>query len=313
MSSLKTFFLSFLVCILIFALLGYFVVDYVSTLLIDDNEEISGEVIDDPNKDQNKDTEDENNPVVDEVGGNTFSAIIAGKDISENLIDTMIFVKVDKEKELFAFSVIPTNVEFVIDSFEDDERYSTNMKISEMLTYYNANYMKKKMSALLGINIDYYAIIDVRGAANILGSFGYVNYDVEQDMNYVSDIDELYNISLARGNQNLTGNKMVQMLRFRDYDLGNGENKRQQTQISFIKTYMKQVLVDRNKETAKNKIKTILRNCTTDFTAEDFLENINLIFKYKDFEVKTISFPTSITVLDESKTVLLRHVFDQYR
>ena len=73
-----------------------------------------------------------------------------------------------------------------------------------------ANYV----SDLTGININYYAHIDISCIKEIVDKLGGVNFDVPADLRYNDPTQDLY-IDLKKGYQLLNGDKAEQLLRFR--------------------------------------------------------------------------------------------------
>ena len=69
---------------------------------------------------------------------------------------------------------------------------------------------------LLGMPINYYAVIDYKGVANIVDSMGGVPMDIEFNMKYTDPYDTPpLVINIPKGHQVLDGKHAVQFLRFR--------------------------------------------------------------------------------------------------
>jgi LCP family protein required for cell wall assembly len=84
---------------------------------------------------------------------------------------------------------------------------------------------------LLGIPINYYAVIDYNGIINIVDAVGGVPMNVKQDMHYkAADLT----IDINKGQQVLDGEHAVQFLRFRS-GYANADLGRQAAQQQFIK------------------------------------------------------------------------------
>ena len=73
----------------------------------------------------------------------------------------------------------------------------------------------------------------------VIDALGGVDYYVPQDMYYVDPVQDLY-IDLEEGQQHLDGAKAEQLVRFRQYPMG--DEDRIKVQQDFIKTLVKQKL-----------------------------------------------------------------------
>ncbi|MDR0853137.1 MAG: LCP family protein [Clostridiales Family XIII bacterium] len=93
---------------------------------------------------------------------------------------------------------------------------------------------------LVGIPINYYAVVDYDGVANIVDSMGGVPMDVPIDMHYLSAEQNLI-IDINAGQQVLDGNHAVQYLRFRK-GYANGDLGRVEAQQEFVKNAAKEAL-----------------------------------------------------------------------
>ncbi len=87
----------------------------------------------------------------------------------------------------------------------------------------------QSVSNLLGgVGIDRYVTINVQGVEALIDALGGVTVDVPKDMKYQDDSQHLY-VNLKAGRQHLNGNQALQLLRFRNDELGDiGRVQRQQ-------------------------------------------------------------------------------------
>ncbi|MDR3072431.1 MAG: LCP family protein, partial [Clostridiales Family XIII bacterium] len=111
---------------------------------------------------------------------------------------------------------------------------------------------------LLGIPINYYAIIDYQGIKNIVDSLGGVPMDVPFDMSYHT---EGVSIEIAAGQQVLDGEHAVQFIRYRS-GYSNGDIGRVEAQQNFVKSAAKQALGLNLPKVAK----TVVANVNSDIT-----------------------------------------------
>jgi polyisoprenyl-teichoic acid--peptidoglycan teichoic acid transferase len=105
--------------------------------------------------------------------------------------------------------------------------------------------LKRAVSSILGVPIDYYVELDYEGVRNIVDSVKGVEIDVPFDMNYddVYAVPELH-IHIKKGRQILNGKKAVEYLRWRKNNGmgGEGDIPRTQRQREFVKKLMRKSL-----------------------------------------------------------------------
>lgn len=109
--------------------------------------------------------------------------------------------------------------------------------------------VKKYLKEILGIDLDYYVIIDTEALVKLVDEIGGVYFDVPIDMDYDDPTQDLA-IHLKAGYQLIDGPKAEQLLRFRhnndgtSYPIEYGDNDygRTRTQRAFITETLKQTL-----------------------------------------------------------------------
>ncbi|MBQ4631355.1 MAG: LCP family protein [Clostridia bacterium] len=123
----------------------------------------------------------------------------------------------------------------------------------------------KDIEKLVNIDIEKYVIINISGFREVIDEVGGVDFDVPQRMKYTDKYQDLY-IDLNPGFQHLDGDKAEQLVRFRSYP--EGDLKRIEVQISFIKEAMKQISAKcKNGEADLSKIiSSAMGMVTTNFT-----------------------------------------------
>ena len=114
---------------------------------------------------------------------------------------------------------------------------------AEKINYLNSIggplFTKKCLEKLLGIKVDYYVMVDVKGLSKIIDQLGGLTIDVPQKMEY-SDKTAMLNINLSPGSQILNGEQAIGFVRFRHDNLGDiGRIERQQI---FIRALIKKLL-----------------------------------------------------------------------
>ena len=112
-------------------------------------------------------------------------------------------------------------------------------RIGSLYSWGGPSLIVRHVSALLGISIHQYVVIDMDTFAEIVDVFNGVDIYVEEDMNY-QDPESGLTINLGQGYQHLNGEESQKYLRFRSEKLGDvGRVQRQQ---KFIRAFYAKVL-----------------------------------------------------------------------
>lgn len=144
---------------------------------------------------------------------------------------------------------------------------------------------------LLGISIDNYVKITFDTFRNVIDALGGVDYYVPQDMKYSDPYQDLY-IDLKEGMQHLDGDKAEQLVRFRNYPMG--DLKRIEVQQDFLKELVKQKL----NPSILLKLPALVNeigNCVeTDIPSSQWMGYANLARKMTADSVRTYEMPRSL-------------------
>lgn len=175
----------------------------------------------------NQQNEDE---AKDEVPS-SFNGLLIGLDKSEELTDVLMVGCVDTVNNKINVISIPRDliIDFRDDEFKDIKANNPNnhilyCKLTEVynLTGQNDRALKdleEIISIITGLKIDHMARIDVDGFSDLVDAVGGVEFDVPQRMYHIDPYQDLY-INLQPGPQLLDGDKAEQLVRFRDYTMG---------------------------------------------------------------------------------------------
>jgi LCP family protein required for cell wall assembly len=162
--------------------------------------------------------------------------ILAYGTTDEGLADTIMLFSFDPDMQEVDVISVPRDTYHERKGFE----YGGYLKINAAAHEGPLELCKSVHDVLLGIPINYYAMVDYKGVEKIVDSMDGVPMDVPMNMHYTSKRQNLY-INLKKGEQTLNGKQAVQFLRFRkgykDGDLG-----RVNAQQQFVKNAAKQAL-----------------------------------------------------------------------
>lgn len=171
------------------------------------------------------------------VDSKRINVLLLGE-TKEQLSDTIMVASYDPETKNVEIISVPR------DTYHEREGY-TDLGAKKINAAYWGDPVRSAQAVhevLLGMPINYYAIIGYEGVANIVDAIGGVEVDIPFDMNYEKHSeDPPLIIHLQAGKQTLSGEDAVGYLRYRsgyrDGDLG-----RVSTQREFVSKAIKQCL-----------------------------------------------------------------------
>jgi len=140
----------------------------------------------------------------------------------DGLTDTMLLLRFNPETKRVVLLSIPR------DTRVDISGYGTN-KVNAANSLGGPALSARAVSELLGgIGIDRYVTLNVQGVEALINALGGVTVYVPKDMKYQDDSQHFY-VNLKAGKQHLNGTQALQLLRFRNDELGDiGRVQRQQ-------------------------------------------------------------------------------------
>ena len=230
----KSFVKVFLICLVLFTLILIPVIKLISNIQIFDNSGISGGI-----EDEIDVLVDPNSPFFDAFADAKRVNLLA-LGINDGLSDVLMLVSWDMDENKVDLISVPR------DTYYEREGYTSpgQKKI-------NAAYASKEgliatanavSDVLMGIPINYYAIIDYEAVETIVDGVGGVTVDVPKAMKYDDPYDDPpLHISIPAGVQTLDGEHAVQYLRFRK-GYSNGDIGRIEAQQVFMEALFKQCI-----------------------------------------------------------------------
>lgn len=140
----------------------------------------------------------------------------------DGLTDTMLLLRFDPETRKVALLSIPRDTRVEVPGYGINKVNAANALGGPALS-------ARTVSELLdGVGIDRYVTINVQGVQALVDALGGVTVHVPKDMKYQDDSQHLY-VNLKAGKQHLNGDQALQLLRFRNDELGDiGRVQRQQ-------------------------------------------------------------------------------------
>lgn len=251
-------------------------------------------------KGKNEEENDDNDEGLFKTPSRTNFMII-GQDKAAGLTDTiMVGSFVPSSGEINIMSV-PRDTYIVLEKdklrkLRDIGRSSPSvMKINSLYAYageeYGTDFLKQELQELLGINIDYYVMVDLDGFKSIVDTIGGIDFDVPAGGLYYSDPTQGLYINLKGGMQHLNGSQAEGLVRFR-YGYARQDLQRVEVQQAFVKEFIKQLM---SKETLMENIKGLIidfmRYVETDFGFSDIPQYLPCVSSINGSNIKTATIP----------------------
>ena len=250
---------------------------------------------------------------------NSFTAILGGYDSNNGELDALVVIKADGENERFVVAAIPTylRVPFTGVDVATGNSLQSYVRLRDFPELFGREKAKDVLldtvHAITGMKIDYYAMFNKDAFYKVFEKTGGIYYTVKEDMYYIgAGIQENPEINIKSGGQVLTGPKALSVMRYMSYSENEiqGELSRAKTQADFISQMLKQ-LVDLDEKKLVDGLGVILPLCETNFTTVDFVNNFDLISKFKEYS--NSSAVVSLEVSDPINYSYTQKIFDNYK
>jgi len=215
--------------------------------------------------------------------------LIMGTDETELLTDVIIAGSFNAKTMDINLISIPRDTYTVLSQDEVQELRNEGrsvpssgvMKMNAVHSYAGkekgAAYLKDQVEELLGIQIHYYAEVNLDAFKQIVTAVGGVEMDIPAGGLYYDDPYQNLHIAVPAGRQLLTGEMAEGVVRFRD-SYARADLQRIEVQQEFMKEFFKQVLT---KETIMNNFleiaQTLLSYVKTDLGASDLLKYVGFV------------------------------------
>ncbi len=201
--------------------------------------------------------------------------------------DAIMLLRIDKERGEIMLSPIPGNLKV--------QSAGVYTMLGDIYSKRGAEYLCGIVTTYTGLAIDYYAVIDPDGLVEIIDSIEGIRYYVPQNMEYVDEVQGL-NISLKMGTNDLTGEEVVDMLRFVGYPDGN--TSRMKLAAEFLKAFIAKMTDEEMLEKVPDLYTALVYNVETNFSLADLTERLDLIFAYSKLTPVTLMYPANKVIFD---------------
>jgi len=207
----------------------------------------------------------------------------------------MIFSFSQKEKTINSVS-IPRDTRVKL--------YGRYQKINAALAIGEEEETISAVRDVTGIPIHEYVKVNFKAVEDVVDAVGGVKFNVPQRMKYKDPYQDLV-IDLEEGEQVLNGNQALQLLRFRQYPMG--DLQRIQVQQDFIRAAFEQKLKFRYVMKAGKIFKAVEDNITTSLTASDVAKLARTVLSCGTDGITTLELPTYMSpsgiyvIVDQNK------------
>ena len=205
-----------------------------------------------------KQTADPSAPV-DERREYCYTILVSGLDDDNGGSDTNILVSFDQPNKKIALVSLPRDTLLHHDWASNKLNYAYAKGGTELL--------REEVENLLGIPVDFYVTVNLKGFISLVDQIGGVDFDVPVDMDYDDPYQDLH-IHYSKGMQHLNGQQAMEVVRWRKNNDGTGyataDIGRIDTQQAFLKAVAQQLLkIDNIPAMAKAFFKYVKTDLTT--------------------------------------------------
>lgn len=211
---------------------------------------------------------------------NFFTFVLCGTDEGDSRTDTIMVV---------AFDVANKKVNIVSVPRDTILNVTWNVKkINSAYSYDGIEGLKDALKSVLGFNMDFYAEVNLKAFKDLVDEIGGVDFDVPEDMYYEDPTQDLI-IDLDEGPQKLSGEKAMELIRYRQYAMG--DIKRVSVQQDFMKALFKQLLKIGNVTKVSQLAEIFSENMNTDLSTGNLIWFGERLLSVKSEDIKTFTLP----------------------
>lgn len=282
--SFRDYFISLLLAIVVFAVVGVFLIQAAEGLMTDVVTKIGSE--DAPAEkvtEEGSESGDASDPgAVPEHKDKAATFLLVGLDYTRENADAIFLVGINATKKQATVALVPSDTEIV----EGTNKH----KLGELYGSRGVNFFKTAIKEETGVLADYYAAMPMPALTNLIDILGGITYDVPCAM-YYYDPEQNLKINLPAGEQKLSGDKALQMLCYRGYD--DGITGREDTQLGFARAFCVTFLTPSNLSRAKAILNNMYYNCETDFNDTAYRELGEMMFNVSSYAQNYTRIPGS--------------------
>ncbi|MCQ2559445.1 MAG: LCP family protein [Clostridia bacterium] len=204
--------------------------------------------------------------------------------------DTIMLACLNTEKQQLALYSIPRDTYVYIPGYGYD-------KINATTVYGGTKLCMEVVSNLVGVEVEDYVLIDYGGFEAAVDALGGVTLNVEEDMyHYDPEENGIYTINLKAGLQHLDGNKALQYVRYRTYELG--DIARASTQQRFLVALYDQLFSSGSILKLPDLVSSLSTNLKTSLSFKEMYQLASTGASMENLNIATQTLPGTFMDLD---------------
>ncbi len=216
-------------------------------------------------------------------GQKQLNILVLGYQDDENTTDTVIVAHLDVDRHTATLVSVPRDTWVPIPG-------DGHNKINAAYAFGGAKTSTKVVSKLFGgIPIDATVAIQPEGAAQIVDAMGGLNINVDEDMDYDDNYGNLH-IHLKKGEQYLTGSKVVGYMRFRHDAASDFGRVRRQQQV--LKAMMAQLSQPQNWAKLPKLLQFVRKDVQTSVSDQQLAALLEIYRNVPDENIRTFTLPS---------------------
>ena len=194
--------------------------------------------------------------------------------------DSIVYLRFNRETATLYTAAIPTDMLITVEG--------VSMTLSEAYHYTDGAYLCERIASALGTRINYYCDATYDQLVSLVNSTAMngATMTLPQDIRVTLRSQSV--VTLKQGNQFMDGERVLALLRAGSVtDVG----LRAQLQTDFAHVLLEKLTTLENKRNPEKFYNLVLKNLTTNLTAELVVANADMMFAYFDLEQKELTVP----------------------
>lgn len=195
-----------------------------------------------------------------------YTILVSGLDDDNGGSDTNILVRFDAVNKTIDLVSLPRDTLL-------NRQWASN-KLNFAYAKGGTELLMSEIENLLGIPVDFYVTVDLRGFIALVDQIGGVDFDIPVNMDYDDPFQDLH-IHFEKGYRHLNGQEAMEVVRFRKNNDGSGyataDIGRIGTQQAFLKAVAKQLLKLSNLKNIPAMVDIFCTYVKTDLTASNLV------------------------------------------
>ncbi|HBR32367.1 MAG TPA: hypothetical protein DD733_09820 [Clostridiales bacterium] len=289
-ASLRNFLITFGICLIVFGLLGRFVVypligeitPGIEESTISEETVSPGDILSEPE-------------VSAPIEGDIFTAVIVGKS-SDGQVTSIIYFRANEITKRFSYSFIPIDLKMV-------NSVGVDVPLRLLIADMQGAEIAQKISAATGITINHYCILGTDELLEVSGKMTNPYIDIASEIKYINperateaalyenpdEIPQEFYINIGQGRKELNAELFKQLI---DFDSGN-QNKTQTKHL--YETIFMQFFTNPGTKNDSAPYQLLSKITNTNVNSAVLDEYIDILFTYDVYQLENVVYPTKST------------------